>query len=173
MITSFWREMPEWMLSFSLERDSVHSGISLQKGAFVVCYGFSKRWLNFSNAVLRNIKFFVLIFSWIVSTLSLDPQNCITPTTTPSQSRKTVSRKDSGRSSTKKIFSVSFQVSICIYLLFLIKYVHKSTCVHIYTVTAPNMFFGGLFWWLLLFPAKTNPKRIFWECIYLDRKILY
>ena len=34
--------MPEWILSFSLEKDSVHSGISLQKGAFVVRYGFTK-----------------------------------------------------------------------------------------------------------------------------------
>jgi len=44
-----------------------------------------------------------------VSTLSSDPQNFITPTSTPSQSRKTSPRKDSFRSSTKKIFSVSFQ----------------------------------------------------------------
>ena len=34
------------MLSFSLQKDSVHSGISLQKGAFNVRYGF----IEFSRA---------------------------------------------------------------------------------------------------------------------------
>ena len=32
----FLREMPEWKLSFPPEKDSLHSGISLQKGAFIV-----------------------------------------------------------------------------------------------------------------------------------------
>ena len=38
----FWREMPERKLSFSLEEDSFHSGISLQKGAFIVSFSFSE-----------------------------------------------------------------------------------------------------------------------------------
>ena len=32
--------MPERTLSLSREKDSIHSGISLQKGAFIVHYGF-------------------------------------------------------------------------------------------------------------------------------------
>ena len=32
MNAPFWREMPEWTLSFSKEEDSFLSGISLQKG---------------------------------------------------------------------------------------------------------------------------------------------
>ena len=46
MIAGFWRETHEWMLSFSLEKDSLHSGISLQKGAFIVLYGFSQSPCN-------------------------------------------------------------------------------------------------------------------------------
>ena len=39
----FWRKMHEWTLSaFSREKDSIHSGISLQKGALIVHYGFGK-----------------------------------------------------------------------------------------------------------------------------------
>ena len=41
MNAPFWREMPEWTLSFSREKDSFHSGITLQKGAIIVRYGFS------------------------------------------------------------------------------------------------------------------------------------
>ena len=54
MIAHFWREMPEWTLSFSREKYSFHSDISFHKGVFIVLYGFniiektsrenSKRW---------------------------------------------------------------------------------------------------------------------------------
>ena len=40
MIAPFWRETPEWTLSFSREKYSVHSGVSLQKEAIIVRYGF-------------------------------------------------------------------------------------------------------------------------------------
>ena len=38
LIAPFWREM----LSFSREKDSVHSGISLQKGPIIIHYGFNR-----------------------------------------------------------------------------------------------------------------------------------
>ena len=41
--------MPEGTLSFTRETDSVPSGISLQRGAFVVRHGFSSNFLKLEN----------------------------------------------------------------------------------------------------------------------------
>ena len=75
MNVPFWREMPEWTMSFSRKRDSVHSRISLQKGAFVVPYGFrwSDCWLqivtNNSNwrhylTVTNLVSFWIEFWKW-------------------------------------------------------------------------------------------------------------
>ena len=42
MKAPFLRDMPEWKESFSSQKDCFHSGMSLQKGAFIVRYGFSQ-----------------------------------------------------------------------------------------------------------------------------------
>ena len=61
MDAPLWREMPEWKLS-SLEKDSFHSGISLQKGASVLRYGFSTIQKMF--LLKDGLKEIFLQFSW-------------------------------------------------------------------------------------------------------------
>ena len=58
MTVPFLRETPEWTLSFSREKESIHSAISLQKRVFVVLYVFNKAkhfWLMSTN--FKNKKF--------------------------------------------------------------------------------------------------------------------